>query len=369
MKKLIVFLILFMSLFVARADAELFENGATSVRLHFKLVDKTTGVIDTTVTIANLEMYYLKDGVAMSGDVFTGELAGDTTTWVDGECRNMGRGMYRSDWPNAAFNGGIGTQVQCILVDGDGGAFEETIVVELSAPVDSVLVNSATPLSAANIEAEAVDALESFDLDHWMKVTTAVAAGGDLSSFVHNLSVLGHVLSNANVSDYGSDDDSLVVLSDALVTIEGQTDDIGVAGVGLAEAGGTGDQLTAIDLPNQTMTITGDITGNLSGSVGSVTAGVDVVTFNTVATQMEMLMDVTTTVAADEDLEAVVVAGSVLAHVMGSGADVSTYNASTDALDNPSGGATVDEILDEPIADHLTWGTVGWFINLIRAIR
>jgi len=38
----------------------------------------------------------------------------------------------------------------------------------------------------------------------------------------------------------------------------------------LTESGGTGDQLTAINLPNQTM----DITGNLSGSVGSVTAEV-----------------------------------------------------------------------------------------------
>ena len=43
-----------------------------------------------------------------------------------------------------------------------------------------------------------------------------------------------------------------------IAVIEGQTDDIGVAGAGL----------TAINLPNQTM----DITGNLSGSVGSVTA-------------------------------------------------------------------------------------------------
>lgn len=49
-----------------------------------------------------------------------------------------------------------------------------------------------------------------------------------------------------------------------LSDIEGQTDDIGVAGAGL----------TNIDLPNQTMDITGSITGNLSGSVGSVTGAV-----------------------------------------------------------------------------------------------
>ncbi len=49
---------------------------------------------------------------------------------------------------------------------------------------------------------------------------------------------------------------------------------IGAAGAGLTESGGTGDQLTAINLPNQTMDITGSITGNLSGSVGSVTGAV-----------------------------------------------------------------------------------------------
>jgi len=59
------------------------------------------------------------------------------------------------------------------------------------------------------------------------------------------------------------------------------TAEIGAAGIGLTEAGGdgdhlveaggTGDQLTAINLPNQTMDIIGDITGNLSGSIGSNT--------------------------------------------------------------------------------------------------
>jgi len=47
-------------------------------------------------------------------------------------------------------------------------------------------------------------------------------------------------------------------------------------GSGLTEAGGTGDHLTAINLPNQTMDIVGNITGNLSGSVGSVTADVGI---------------------------------------------------------------------------------------------
>ena len=53
------------------------------------------------------------------------------------------------------------------------------------------------------------------------------------------------------------------------------TAEIGAAGAGLTEAGGTGDHLTAINLPNQTMDIVGNITGNLSGSVGSLTVNND----------------------------------------------------------------------------------------------
>lgn len=49
-------------------------------------------------------------------------------------------------------------------------------------------------------------------------------------------------------------------------------------GDSFARIGAAGAGLTAIDLPNQTMSITGNITGNLSGSVGSVTGAVGSVT-------------------------------------------------------------------------------------------
>ncbi len=60
-----------------------------------------------------------------------------------------------------------------------------------------------------------------------------------------------------------------------LTTYTGNTVQTGdsFARIGVAGAG-----LTNIDLPNQTMDITGNITGNLSGSVGSVTGAVGSVT-------------------------------------------------------------------------------------------
>jgi hypothetical protein len=74
--------------------------------------------------------------------------------------------------------------------------------------------------------------------------------------------------------------DSAVALLATAANLATLTTTVGVAGAGLTEAGGTGDHLTAINLPDQTMNITGDITGSLSGSVGSVTGAVGSVTGN-----------------------------------------------------------------------------------------
>ncbi len=51
----------------------------------------------------------------------------------------------------------------------------------------------------------------------------------------------------------------------------GGTSNISQTGDSFARIGAAGASLTAIDLPDQTMNITGNITGNLSGSVGCVT--------------------------------------------------------------------------------------------------
>ena len=184
MKKLIVFLILFVSLFVARTDAaKLRENGATSVIEYFVFRDKTTGVIDTGVTIANIDTYYIEEGALISSKTdIAAHAAGDDAWDATEQGYHMGYGVYRIDWENAAFDGGVGTSVQLIAFDGDGGAFAEVMEIQLSAPVDSVLVVGATPLSAANIEAEALDALQSTNLDHLIPVAGAVETSGSNST-------------------------------------------------------------------------------------------------------------------------------------------------------------------------------------------
>ena len=75
--------------------------------------------------------------------------------------------------------------------------------------------------------------------------------------------IAGVTACTTNTDMRGTDGVSLVV-PDAAGVIAAF---MGVAGVNLTEVGGDGAQLTAIDLPDQTMDILGTITGNLDGDV------------------------------------------------------------------------------------------------------
>jgi hypothetical protein len=73
---------------------------------------------------------------------------------------------------------------------------------------------------------------------------------------------MGHLLStSADATLYKASTDSMQAIRDHIGN-----------GTNLTEAGGNGDHLTAINLPNQTMDIAGNITGNL---IGDVTGNVD----------------------------------------------------------------------------------------------
>ncbi len=179
---------------------------------------------------------------------------------------------------------------------------------------DSTVTWNATAL--ASIEAEAVDALESLNLDTLAGVDTGVAADGDLSPHVVTGSVLAHLMAaNKDVTT------SYNASTDSLEAIRNHIGD----GTNLTEAGGDGDHLTAINLPNQTM----DITGSLSGSVGSVSGSVGSVTGGATEAKQD---------TAQTDLDTITGTGGVLigTDVMDrSGTlDVNTKTTTATALDN-----------------------------------
>jgi hypothetical protein len=121
------------------------------------------------------------------------------------------------------------------------------------------------------------------------------------------------------------------------------------AGVTLDLNEGTGDgaHRVSVDLSSDVQYATGadyevkfegaDIDGNeVNIFVGEFSIenrynGVNLLTINGTATQLEQLMDLTTGVNADSDLTSIVVDKSVLSHMITPAADTSTYRASTDS--------------------------------------
>lgn len=133
------------------------DNGDTDVITYFLMRDRTAGTVDTGITIANLEMYYIEDQAAISADVFVGAHGAVTDAHTDGECIHIGFGFYRIDWPDAAFDGGDGKRVQLIVVDGDGGAFTEGMEIQLGASV--ILADTDHTINSLTIDDDTGDAL------------------------------------------------------------------------------------------------------------------------------------------------------------------------------------------------------------------
>jgi len=105
--------------------------------------------------------------------------------------------------------------------------------------------------------------------------------------------------------------------------------------VDTAEIGAAGAGLTAINLPNQTMDIVGNITGNLSGSVGSVTA------INTTGGAIDLVTLVTTT-TTNTDMRGTDSAATAAA--------LATVDANVDAILVDT-GTTIPATLGTPAAD------------------
>ena len=113
------------------------------------------------------------------------------------------------------------------------------------------LANDLSATMKTSVQTAADAALVAQNLDHLVKI----AVDTNFATTVHLDSVVGQLADPGTTATFDRTTDSL----------EAVRNHIG-DGTNLTEAGGTGDHLTAINLPNQTM----DITGNLSGSVGSV---------------------------------------------------------------------------------------------------
>ena len=109
-------------------------NGSTDVTTYFVLRDSTNHAPKTDVTITDIDLYYLEQGAAMAAKVDATALDAADSAHADNKAYHTGQGLYRIDWPDEAFNGGVGKRVYLIVVcTGGDTTFLE---VELSPKVD-----------------------------------------------------------------------------------------------------------------------------------------------------------------------------------------------------------------------------------------
>jgi len=241
----------------------------------------------------------------------------------------------------------IATDGATVVIDFDSRTGAHLITIDTSAHADYTTGSEYAVL----IEGTTVD---GGTITAWVGAFSIERAGGTLA--LAKL-IQAAVITNAAGADIAAD---IIALKAETVEILADTDEIGAAGVGLTEAGGDGDHLTeaggdgdhlneaggdgdhltAIDLPNQTM----DITGDLSGSVGSVTGAVGSVT-------------------AEVDADVVKISGD------GTAADtlelfVEILNQSTGQLDNGSLDATMDVYQSKTVLIDDDTGSKDWYITV-----
>ena len=117
-------------------------NGATDVTTYWVLRDSTAHNPKTDVTVTDIDLYYVEQGAAISAKADATALAAADSAHSDNKAFHVGQGLYRIDWPDAAFDGGAGKTVTLIVVC--SGVDTTYLEVELSPAVNTVAVGGTT---------------------------------------------------------------------------------------------------------------------------------------------------------------------------------------------------------------------------------
>jgi hypothetical protein len=112
-------------------------GGTTDVTTYFVLRLAATGVEATGLTIANMDLQYTRTGTAPTAKVDATALAAADTAHTDNYGFEVDAtdqpGLYRIDWPDAAFAAGVR---QVILTVKCATCFTEHLAVDIDSPVN-----------------------------------------------------------------------------------------------------------------------------------------------------------------------------------------------------------------------------------------
>lgn len=232
----------------AQSDCEIEKNEGG-----YTICDNTaSGTTTYKIVLTATEMEFARGGLKIVDSATKVFL--DKIVYI--ETYGNASAMHAFDLDTALASQTVGTcTTNTDMVGTDSAALATVLGAAVGASISADIAAVKAETASIQTETTAIDAL------------TKAAGDGDLAAVLTDTNAIqGKLPTNKFMgSSDGADDDGTLngILTD--------TAEIGAAGVGLTEAGGDGDHLTAINLPNQTMDIVGNITGNLSGSVGSVT--------------------------------------------------------------------------------------------------
>lgn len=127
------------------------KKGATDQSLYFKMIDSVTGVPETALTITNMSATYVRNRAASVTNALTA-LAAATTAHTDNKGIAVDAtntpGLYRVDFPDAAFATGADKVILAVTCAGCDPAMKEIELVDyeladVKAVVDDILVDTA----------------------------------------------------------------------------------------------------------------------------------------------------------------------------------------------------------------------------------
>ena len=238
-------------------------SGAEDVTTYFVLRDASDGTALTGATITSIDLQYVIQGAAPVAKVDATALAATDSDHANNKAIEVDAtdqpGLYRVDWPDAAFVGDPGTTV--VLTVKYSGAFTEHLLVEIEPPVDATRIENDDALSA--IATLLTTMIETYNLDH-------LAAVADDDDVVDD-SILGKLAAtDGDWSEFAKGTDSLQAIRD-------RGDSAWPTATSVTVSDKTGFKLASDGLDAQTAW-TVDITGNITGTVSGNALASDVTT-------------------------------------------------------------------------------------------
>ena len=176
--------------------------GSTDVTTYFSLRLTATGLEATGLTITNFDLQYVRSGAAPAAKVDATALAATDSAHGDNQAIEIDAtdqpGLYRVDWPDAAFAAGVREVILSVKV---ATAFTEHLRVELhDLPLTAAGVRSAVGLATANLDTQ-LDALPTN-----AELSTALGTADDAV-----LTAIGDLPTNAELATaLGTADDAVL---------------------------------------------------------------------------------------------------------------------------------------------------------------